>query len=258
MTTEPGQPNDAPQPVGRHLAELRILVLRAVIAVGLAAIVAFSFAPAVFRFLERPYRALLAKAGAAVPAVLQTLEPAETFKMSFTISLVLGAMVVLPYLLFEIWRFVRPGLHTTERRWVFPIMAGGTTLFFLGAAFAYYVAMPVMLSFFWDYSIRLGVIPAWAIGRYISFVLGTLVAFGLAFELPIAIAILAGLGLVTAQWLRQMRRYAIFFICVVAALITPADALSMILMAIPLIGLYELSIIVAGMIQRKNGSPRST
>lgn len=244
---------DAPLPIGRHLAELRVLVLRALMAVGTAAVVAFAVAPAVFRFLERPYRALLAQSssGSALP-FLQTLEPAETFKMSFTISLVVGTMVVLPYLFFELWRFIRPGLQNTERRWVFPIMAGGTLLFFLGAAFAYYVVMPVMLAFFWDYSLRLGVTPAWAIGRYINFVLGILVSFGLAFELPVVVSILAGLGIVTAAWMKKTRRYAIFGICVLSAVLTPADALSMILMAVPLVGLYELSIVLARMIGEKD------
>lgn len=237
---------DVPQPIGRHLLALRALVLRGLIAVGGAAIVAFAVAPSVFRFLERPYRVLLARAPAgAARSVLQTLEPAETFKMSFTIALVVGTIVVLPYLLYELWRFIRPGLHDTERRWMIPVMTGGTLLFFIGAFFAYYVVIPVMLAFFWDYSLRLGVAPAWTIARYLNFVLGVLMAFGLAFELPVVVAILAGLGLVTATSMQRVRRYAIFGICVVSALLTPADALSMILMAVPLVGLYEVSICLA-------------
>ncbi len=243
---------DAPQSLGRHLADLRRFLIRALLAIGIASTLAFAVAPTVFRFLERPYRQLLVNTDSPMPnAFLQTLDPAETFTMSFTVAVMVGMMVVLPYLLFELWRFVRPGLRNAEQQWVIPIMVGGTLLFFLGAAFAYYAVLPMILSFFWDYSLRLGVAPAWTIRHYIDCVLELLISFGVAFELPVAVSILTGLGIVTARWMQQTRRYAIFIICVISAVLTPADVLSMILMAIPLLALYELSILLARWIDKR-------
>ncbi len=236
---------EVPQPLGHHLSALRRLLLRMLAAVGSATAVAFIAAPSVFRILCKPYVALLSRHDVPQTTFLLTLDPSETFKISCTIALMLGVFLVLPYLLYEIWRFVRPGLTRGERRWIFPLLAGGTLLFFCGAIFAYYAALPMMLLFFWDYSLRLGVTPSWSIAHYTNFVLGNLAAFGLAFELPIVTTLLVALGILTADQLRQYRRHSIFIICVVAAVLTPADVLSMILMAIPLLALYELSVILA-------------
>jgi sec-independent protein translocase protein TatC len=241
------------QPIGGHLVDLRRMLLRVVIAIGVTSIAVFAFAPALFRFLQAPYLKVLARHDPTLTTtVLQTLEPAETFKLSFSIAIVCALALMLPYLLYELWRFARSGLYDTERRWLLPLLIGGTTLFALGAAFAYCAVLPLLLAFFWEYSLRLGVTPVWSIGKYIHFVLGTVVAFGLAFELPVVTTVLAGLGLIRPAQMRGARRVVMFGICVTSALLTPADVVSMILMAIPLIFLYELAILVAGWIAPHN------
>lgn len=239
------------QPVGQHLAALRTLVVRGCLAVGVAAAAAFAFTPALFTWLARPYVALLSRYAGAQHPFLQTLNPSETFKMSMTLALVTGTVAVLPYIFLEIWRFVRPGLHPREKRQILPVLLAGSLLFVAGAAFAYAVVLPFMLRFFWDYSLRLGIAPAWTIGHYLDFVLGTLTAFGFAFELPVVTSLLVSLGFLRAAQLAQVRRYAIFGICVMSALLTPADLLSMILMAIPLILLYEVAILAARLLERR-------
>ncbi|MBI2342911.1 MAG: twin-arginine translocase subunit TatC [Deltaproteobacteria bacterium] len=244
--------HDKPEPIGKHLTDLRAMLIRMLVVVALAAGSAFAFAPALFRLLQRPYLRILESAGRERASVfLQTLEPSETFKISFTVALILGSAVVLPYLLYELWRFIRTGLFPKERRFALPIVVSGTLLFFGGALFAYFMVVPLVLAFFWDYSLRLGVTPAWSISQYIDFVLGLLVAFGLSFELPVVASILAAAGIVSAQMMRKIRGYAIFAICLVSALLTPSDVASMLLMAIPLVALYEISILIATVIGRK-------
>lgn len=237
--------------IANHLEELRARVLRACIVTGVATAAAFAFAPVVFHWLLHPYHAFLITHGVTVTGtMLQTLEPAETFKMSFRIALVLGLAGVLPYLLYEVWAFVQPGLTSKERRLLVPTLGGGLFLFVCGAFFAYAVAIPMGLRFFWEYSLRLGITPAWTVTHYIDFLLGTIAAFGLAFELPLVLMLLAALGLVTPQLLMRQRRYAYFLIAVLAAMLTPPDALSMAMMGVPLLGLYELSIGLARWVYR--------
>ncbi|MBI2346240.1 MAG: twin-arginine translocase subunit TatC [Deltaproteobacteria bacterium] len=245
-----------PQQLSTHLEELRRRVFRGFIAVAIATIAAFAFAPLLFRWLLRPYHTF-ARVGTAMEdgVMLQTLQPAETLKMSVQLALVVGIGVVLPYLLYETWSFVRPGLTTKERRWLAPVLGGGTLLFCIGVIFAYYAVLPVALHFFWDYSLRLGITPAWSAAYYIGFVLSTLGAFGLAFELPLVMLLLAAVGLITSATLRSKRRYAYFIIAMLAALLTPPDALSMVLMGIPLIGLYELSVQLTRMVKPRSATP---
>lgn len=241
----------APQPIGTHLDELRRRLLRALIVVAVATGIAFFLAPILFRWLLQPYHTFLAAHGHAIDgAVLQTLRPAETFKMSIQLALLIGGVVVCPYLLYEVWGFVHPGLTRRERRWLAPSLAGGLALFAVGAAFAYRFILPITLGFFWEYSLRLGITPAWAVEHYIGFVLGTLVSFGMAFELPLGTMCLAATGLVTPDLLRTKRRYAYFLIAIGAAILTPPDALSMCLMGIPLLALYECSIGLARLVTR--------
>lgn len=242
------------QPLQGHLGELRTRLVRCLLVVGTATGGAFFFAPAVFHWLIRPYMSLLHAHAQGTMPFLQTLEPAETFKLSFLIALLLGVVITLPYLFFEIWGFVRPGLAKHERRWIVPILSGGTVLFGVGTAFAYVVVLPIALRFFWEYSLRLGVTPGWTVKHYFGFVLGTEAAFGFAFELPLVTTLLAAVGVIDGAMLARVRRYAIFIICCVAAILTPPDVVSLILMAVPLIGLYEISILLARLVGRKGTS----
>lgn len=246
----------ARQPLADHLSALRRTLLRCLIVIGSMGILCFGFAGPIFHWLTRPYTALLTSHAAPAGTFLQTLAPAETLQMSLKLSMVFGIALLMPYLIFEVWRFVSPALTTAERRWLGPSMLGGTLLFAGGAVFAFYVVVPMTLRFFWDYSLYLGIAPTWTVGHYMSFVLSTLVAFGLAFELPLVTTLLALLGIVRSAMLSTGRRYAILVICIGAAVLTPPDIMSLILMAIPLIALYELSILITRVIEKRRATPK--
>ncbi|MBI4238816.1 MAG: twin-arginine translocase subunit TatC [Deltaproteobacteria bacterium] len=244
-------PTDPAVPLSAHLNILRRLLLRCLIVVTLATTAAFGLAPYLFHWLLRPAAGLHATTAGAPSVTLQTLAPGETFRMSVQIALMAGLIVVLPYLFAEAWHFLRPGLRARERRWFGIIVGSGTLLFFLGAGFAYAVVTPLVLRFFWQYSVHLGITPSWTVAHYIEFVLSNMGAFGLAFELPLVVAMLAAFGIVSAATLVRTRRYAIFLICVLSAFLTPPDAVSMALMAIPLLLLYEGSILLARCVAAK-------
>lgn len=243
--------NSTAQPISAHLSALRGAFIRIAIAVGITGTGCFAFAPKLFKLLTLPYTRLLRVQGNNTTVFLQTLDPAETLKLSFTLAFVLGAAFMIPYVLYEVWKFVQPGLTGKERKWLLPVVISGTALFIAGVSFAFFVVIPFMLDFFWTYSLSLGVMPAWTFAHYINFMLGTLVAFGIAFELPVATSILAVLGIINAAQLVTARRYAIFIICVLSAVLTPSDVMSMVLMAVPLILLYEVAIILARLIGRR-------
>lgn len=241
----------ASQPLGAHLRDLRRVLLRCAAVILVTTIATFSASTHLFRWLTAPFHKLLASYGTEHSnAFLQTLQPAETFKMSITLALLLSAVIVLPYLLLESWRFVRPGLHKGEQRWVGATLLAGTSLFFGGASFAYTIVLPLMLRFFWEYSLWLGITPSWTVAYYADFVMSTLFAFGIAFELPVVTTILASFGIVNARQLRSGRRYAIFGICLGSAVITPPDIISLFFMALPLIVLYELAIVLARIVNK--------
>lgn len=251
MAPEIGATEPSAQPLGGHLDELRRRLVRLLAATLLAAILAFAFAPALFDILLHPYHQFLRGLNAAIGgAMLQSLEPAETLKMSVWLSFLIAGVLVFPYACFEAWQFLRPGLKAGERRLVLILLAGGTVLFCGGVGFAYCLAVPMTLGFFWTYSLRLGITPAWTVAHYFGFVLGTLTAFGAAFELPILLVGLARFGIVRPRMLRTGRRYAYFLIAVAAAVLTPPDVVSMVLMTVPLLGLYELSVLGAALVVR--------
>lgn len=243
-------PSDPAVPLTDHLRTLRRLLLRCLIVVTVATTAAFGFAPVLFHWLLQPAASLSTTA-----VTLQTLAPGETFRMSVQIALMAGLVVVLPYLFAEAWCFLRPGLRARERRWFSIILGSGALLFFVGAGFAHAVVTPLVLRFFWQYSVHLGVTPSWTVAHYIEFLLGNMGAFGLAFELPLVVAMLAAFGVVTPATLAATRRYAIFLICVLSALLTPPDAVSMALMAVPLLLLYEGSIVLARLVARDRNPP---
>lgn len=183
---------------------------------------------------------------------LQSLRPMTYFFVSLQVALLGGLILALPVVFYQLWRFVAPGLLKRERRLVLPVVALSVLCFGLGAAIAYFIVLPLGLRFF------LGLEPAdmtsqWAVDEYISFVLRLLLGFGIVFEMPVVTLFLSRLGLVTPEYMRRVRRYAIVAIFVLAAVFTPPDPISQILMALPLLGLYEVSIWVCKVTYRRPG-----
>lgn len=183
---------------------------------------------------------------------LQSLRPMTYFLVSLQVALLGGLVLALPVVFYQFWRFVAPGLLARERRLVLPIIFLSVVCFGVGAAIAYFIVLPLGLRFF------LGLEPTdmtsqWAVDEYISFVLRLLLGFGIVFEMPVVTLFLSRIGVVTPEYMRRVRRYAIVAIFIVAAIFTPPDPISQILMALPLLGLYEVSIWVCKLSQ--NGPP---
>jgi sec-independent protein translocase protein TatC len=184
----------------------------------------------------------------------QYTSPPEAFFTYIKISVVAGIFLVSPYLFYQVWGFVAPGLYKHERRWLIPIAFFSAFFFVTGALFGYFVVFPFGFEFFAGFTTPdIQFIPK--LNEYLSFALKLLFAFGIAFELPLFILFLARLGLVTAAGLRKRRKYAILITFIVAAILTPPDPFTQTLMAIPMLFLYEIGIIVAKLFGKRKEKP---
>jgi sec-independent protein translocase protein TatC len=228
-----------------HLEELRWVLIRA----GIALVVAASLAFPVSEWLMR--EVLIRPLHVHFPEyTLIYLKPAGYFLALITISLWTAAIVALPYIAWEFWRFIAPGLFVRERKMI-PVILGITIIcFLLGASLAYFVVLPLALRFFLNLGSDL-VVPQIEVKEYLSFSLRLIFAFGIVFELPVLAFFLARAGLLTSAFLRNVRSYAVVAIAMLAAVITPPDPVSMLLLMGPLVVLYEISIGVAALGARK-------
>lgn len=228
-----------------HLEELRSRLVRSFIAIVIGAGVAYAFKEKLFEILTRPLIAVMPNDGHIIFTGLP-----EAFFTYLKVSLLAGVFLAAPVILFEFWMFVTPGLYKKERLILAPVIILSTLFFVGGALFGYFVVFPWGFEFFLGFqSETIKALPS--MKEYLGFVSKLIVAFGIAFELPIIITCMAAIGLVTPAFLRKNRKYALvlFFIC--GAILTPPDVVTQIMMALPLILLYELSIIGAVVFGRK-------
>jgi len=230
-----------------HLEELRWRILKSLIAVFVGALLCFFLSDHLMDVLVAPAQSL------DTPPKLIFLKPVGMFLVRLEASLVGGIVLGLPVVLYQIWSFVAPGLLERERRYIPAILVVSILCFGTGVLLAYFVVIPIALRFMigmaTDY-----VEPQFDINKYIGFMLRLLVAFGVVFELPVFSYFLSKMGILTPQFLRRSRRYAVVVVVVVAAVLTPPDVISQILMAGPLLLLYEMSILVSAAVHRK-GTP---
>jgi sec-independent protein translocase protein TatC len=238
-----------PQSFWTHLDDLRSVIIKIGLAFLIGIGLSFAFAKWLFQFLIHPYVKLLASHDLAVG--LQTLEPTETFKISIQIAILTSLLITSPYTIKQLWSFISPGLTAKEKKAMTPLFFSGVILFLVGATFAYMVILPLSLNFFWNYSLNLGIQPGWTVAKYFAFVLTTIIAFGISFELPIVTTGLSYFGLITEKTLSKGRKVAFFIILLTAAFLTPPDVISQVLMAIPLVLLYELSIVLAKIVEKR-------
>lgn len=176
--------------------------------------------------------------------------PIEAFMVRLKLSFIIGFLVAFPFILFRVWAFVAPGLFESERRVVIPLIVPSAGLFYAGAVFAYWVMVPVVLGFL----LRFGtgrLEPLLSVSRYFEFVARICFAFGIVFQLPIAIVLLTWLGVISPRFLLRKWRYAILVIFVAAAILTPPDPASQVFMALPLVALYFLSAVIALLFERR-------
>jgi sec-independent protein translocase protein TatC len=222
-----------------HLNDLRKRLSRSAVAVLVGFLACYAFAEEIFNFLLAPLRPYL-PAGSG----LIFTSPPEAFFTYMLAAAVAGLFLMSPYVFYQIWQFIAPGLYEHERKWMIPIALCSALFFATGACFAYYMVFPVAFEFFMSYAKDI-IQAQLKMEEYFSFTLKLMVAFGIAFELPLFVFFLARLGMVTAKSLRKFRQYAILIIFIVAAILTPPDVVSQLSMAVPLLVLYELSIWVA-------------
>jgi len=224
------------QPFISHLVELRDRLLRMVIAILVVFLVLFPFANDIYTFIAEPIRAQL-----PVGSQMIATQVASPFLTPFKLALVVAVFVAMPYLLYQFWGFVAPGLYTHEKRLAVPLVSSSIVLFYLGMAFAYYVVFPLVFGFFSAVTPD-GVAQMPDIAFYLEFVLKLFFAFGIAFEIPIATILLVAVGATTPEALKRKRPYVIVGVFVAGMLLTPPDVISQTLLALPMWLLFEAGI----------------
>jgi sec-independent protein translocase protein TatC len=227
-----------------HLLELRDRLLRATIAVIVVAVPCTVFREEIFEFVARPLMERLPE-GASMIAT-NVIAP---FMTPFKLAIMAAVFIAMPYILYQVWAFVAPGLYRREKRFALPLLLTSIVLFYVGVAFAYFVVFPVAFTFFTAAAPE-GVLMMTDINSYLDFVLLLFFAFGVAFEIPIATVLLAVTGLVRPESLAANRGYVLLGIFIIAAVITPPDAISQCIMAIPMYLLYEGGIVAARLMLR--------
>ncbi|MAT93870.1 MAG: twin-arginine translocase subunit TatC [Halioglobus sp.] len=228
--------NDQPMPLVAHLTELREKILRAVLAVLLFFIVLFPFANDIYAAVSRPLRALLPE-GASMIAT----EVASPFFTPFKLAMVTAAFLAMPYVLYQVWSFIAPGMYRNEKRLAIPLLVSSVLLFYAGAAFAYFVVFPLIFAFFTSVGPE-DITIMTDINSYLNFVLKLFFAFGIAFEIPIAAMLLIWAGITTPEALAKKRPYIIVGCFVFGMLLTPPDVISQSLLALPMWLLFEVGV----------------
>jgi len=236
---------DQPLPLVTHLAELRDKLLRALLAVLIMFICLFPFANDIYTFVSEPLRAILPP-GASMIAT----EVASPFFTPFKLTLVAAVFLAMPYVLYQVWSFIAPGMYRHEKKLAIPLLASSIVLFYAGTAFAYFVVFPLIFAFFTSVAPD-DITIMTDINSYLDFVLKLFFAFGLAFEIPIAAVLLIWTGITTPEALAGKRAYIIVGCFVFGMLLTPPDIISQSLLAIPMWLLFEIGVYFGSLIQRR-------
>lgn len=228
-----------------HLIELRTRLIRSIVAV-LALFIALSpFSDRIYSWLAGPLVAQLPKGSSMI-----AIDVAAPFIVPFKLTLLVAVVIAVPFLLYQLWAFVAPGLYRHEKRMALPLLISSTALFYTGMAFAYFIVFPMMFHFFAK-TTPTGVRMMTDIGAYLGFVSNMFLAFGAAFEVPVAIVLFTAMGVITTQKLASARPYVIVAAFVIGMLLTPPDVLSQVSLAIPLLVLFEVGLLVARIVERK-------
>ncbi len=216
-----------------HLEELRWRLIKCLVAITLASLGCYAVSGRLLAFLTRPY-----------PKQLVFLSPAEGFMVTLKVSLFGGLVLALPVVLYQVWQFVAPGLLEKERKYVPLVVITATVSFLLGAMFAYWLMIPLCLRFFLGFESPT-LVATIRVNEYLGFVTNMMLVSGVVFEMPLLSFFLARIGLLTPRFLRAKRPYSVVAILTLAAILTPPDVASQILLAAPMLALYEVSILVA-------------
>ncbi len=252
-------------PLIEHLAELRNRLIHSAIAFIIGMIICFTVWNPIFNFLTNPIRDALLELGQEPELIMIKLQ--EGFLVAIKISLLGGFILSFPYIGFQLWRFVAPGLYKQEQGAFLPFLLASPLMFFLGAAFAFYVVTPLAFSFFLGFQQLggsgveavdgaetlgdIGITFQGSVAEYLSLTIKFIVAFGLCFQLPVLLTLMGKAGLVSAEGLRGVRKYAVVGILVLAAVVTPPDVITQIILFVVVYGLYEMSIQLVKMVEKQ-------
>ncbi|MGI4836255.1 MAG: twin-arginine translocase subunit TatC [Janthinobacterium lividum] len=238
--------NDQPMPLVSHLTELRTRLLRCVAAIFLVFAGLFSFAQQIYTIVSAPLREFL-----PVGSTMIATDVASPFLTPFKLTMMVSLFVSIPVILHQIWGFIAPGLYKHEKRIAVPLLVSSIVLFYAGMAFAYFLVFPLIFKFFAS-ATPVGVMMATDITNYLDFVMTLFFAFGVAFEIPVAVVLLVWIGVVDVKYLKKARPYVVIGCFVVGMLLTPPDIFSQTLLAVPMWMLFEVGVLFAGMIKKRS------
>lgn len=251
-----------------HLEELRWHLIRATAAIMIAGTVAFIFSRSIFKIIifgpldmSFPTYSILCKSanfinvetsfcGDSLPMIIQNRTMAGQFSADIWVSITFGFIIAFPYVIYQFWKFISPGLHENERKHSRGFIIISSLLFFLGVLFGYFIVTPLSINFLANYNISEIVDNQIDISSYIALVRASAIASGLVFELPIIIYFLTKIGLVTPEFLKKYRKYALIIVLILSAIITPPDIASQVIVAIPILILYQVSIYISKVVIR--------
>ena len=239
MTTEQSE-----MPFLDHLEELRWRIIKSLLAVVAGALLIFLYIDPIFKILLRPATSL------ETPPNLQVLKVHGMFMIKWGIAFVGGLILGIPVITYQFWKFVAPGLLENERRYAFPVILFSFLSFVVGVMFAYYIVIPFSLNFFTGMG-YVDVANNFSINYYFSYILWILFSAGMLFELPVIVLILSMIGILTPAFMRHSRRHSVVTILILSALLTPPDPVSLMMMSVPLMILYEISIGISHIFGKK-------
>ena len=222
-----------------HLFELRDRLIRILLSVGIVFICLFPWAKELYALLAQPLLATLPQGGQMIAT-----DVVGVFMVPMKVALMVAFLIALPYVLYQVWAFVAPGLYAHEKRLALPLLSASVILFFIGMAFAYFLVFPTVFKFMAKMAPD-GVAWMTDIEKYLSFVMGTFIAFGVTFEVPVIVIVLVRMRVVELATLREWRSYVIVGAFVIGAIFTPPDVISQFMLAVPLCLLYELGLLMA-------------
>jgi sec-independent protein translocase protein TatC len=248
-TGEPSQ--EATETLLSHLIELRDRILRMFLAIFVVFLVLFPFANQIYTFLAKPLMVHLPEGTSMI-----AIEVAAPFLIPFKLVLLLAVVLAIPYILYQFWAFIAPGLYKHEKRLAMPLVVSSTLLFYLGMAFAYFVVFPLIFAFFTATAPE-GVAVMTDISRYLDFVIMLFIAFGIAFEVPIATILLVSMGATTPDKLARKRPYVIVGTFVIGMILTPPDIISQTLLALPRWVLFEIGLLLSRMMEKRKAAERA-
>ena len=228
-----------------HLFELRDRLVRALVALAVVFIPTFFFASELYDLLAMPMMRTLPQGSKMIATGVIT-----PFFIPMKIAMMVAFLIALPYILYQAWAFVAPGLYAHEKKLVIPLIVSSTLLFFLGMAFCYFIVFQTVFSFIAGFAPK-SITVAPDIEAYFNFVLGMFIAFGVTFEVPIVVVVLVMTGMISVEKLREIRSFVIVGAFVVAAIVTPPDVISQLMLAVPLCLLYEVGIFVARFVEKR-------